>query len=139
MLWHPQHRFDHLPASAAAGAAPISSSNGNLPCSCSSISVVIKLVLRPGRRTADESARAAHAHGVHGLPTHLDHTGALQAEVRGPSADLVHRSHWLLVYTDLSSAAIGHRLGFSEATNFTRFFTRDAGMSPGAFRRRTAV
>jgi AraC-like DNA-binding protein len=40
----------------------------------------------------------------------------------------------LLVHTDLSSAAIGHRLGFSEATNFTKFFTREAGMSPGAFR-----
>ncbi|NKE62522.1 AraC family transcriptional regulator [Lentzea sp. PSKA42] len=40
----------------------------------------------------------------------------------------------LLVHTDLSSAAIGHRLGFSEATNFTKFFTRETGMSPGAFR-----
>lgn len=40
----------------------------------------------------------------------------------------------LLVHTDLSSAAIGHRLGFSEATNFTKFFTREAGTSPGAFR-----
>lgn len=40
----------------------------------------------------------------------------------------------LLVHTDLSSAAIGHRLGFSEATNFTKFFARETGMSPGAFR-----
>jgi AraC-like DNA-binding protein len=40
----------------------------------------------------------------------------------------------LLVHTDLSSAAIGHRLGFSEATNFTKFFTRETGTSPGAFR-----
>ncbi|KOV85368.1 AraC family transcriptional regulator [Nocardia sp. NRRL S-836] len=40
----------------------------------------------------------------------------------------------LLVHTDLSSAAVGHRLGFSEATNFTKFFTREAGVSPGAFR-----
>jgi AraC-like DNA-binding protein len=40
----------------------------------------------------------------------------------------------LLVHTDLSSAAIGHRLGFSEPTNSTKFFTRDTGMSPGAFR-----
>ncbi len=40
----------------------------------------------------------------------------------------------LLVHTDLSSAAIGHRLGFSEATNFTKFFTRETGRSPGAFR-----
>lgn len=40
----------------------------------------------------------------------------------------------LLVHTDLSSAAIGHRLGFSEPTNFTKFFARETGMSPGAFR-----
>lgn len=40
----------------------------------------------------------------------------------------------LLVHTDLSSAAIGHRLGFSEATNFTKFFARETGQSPGAFR-----
>lgn len=40
----------------------------------------------------------------------------------------------LLVHTDLSSAAIGHRLGFSEATNFTKFFTRETGESPGSFR-----
>ncbi|MFD9699875.1 helix-turn-helix domain-containing protein [Lentzea sp. NPDC059081] len=40
----------------------------------------------------------------------------------------------LLVHTDLSSAAIGHRLGFSEATNFTKFFLRETGTSPGAFR-----
>ncbi|SDP36858.1 helix-turn-helix domain-containing protein [Lentzea jiangxiensis] len=40
----------------------------------------------------------------------------------------------LLVHTDLSSAAIGHRLGFSEATNFTKFFIRETGTSPGAFR-----
>lgn len=40
----------------------------------------------------------------------------------------------LLVHTDLPSAAIGHRLGFSEATNFTKFFTRETGESPGAFR-----
>ncbi|MEU7475060.1 helix-turn-helix domain-containing protein [Lentzea sp. NPDC042327] len=40
----------------------------------------------------------------------------------------------LLVHTDLSAAAIGHRLGFSEATNFAKFFTREAGVSPGAFR-----
>jgi AraC-like DNA-binding protein len=40
----------------------------------------------------------------------------------------------LLVHTDLSSAAIGRRLGFSEATNFTKFFTRETGMSPQRFR-----
>ncbi|MFS8102439.1 helix-turn-helix transcriptional regulator [Lentzea alba] len=49
-------------------------------------------------------------------------------------ARVVLEAKRLLVHTDLSSAAIGHRLGFSEATNFTKFFTREAGISPGAFR-----
>jgi AraC-like DNA-binding protein len=42
----------------------------------------------------------------------------------------------LLVHTDLPAAAIGNRLGFSEPTNFGKFFTRETGLSPGAFRDR---
>ncbi|MFI6264075.1 helix-turn-helix transcriptional regulator [Micromonospora sp. NPDC051006] len=40
----------------------------------------------------------------------------------------------LLAATDDPIARIGRRLGFSEPTNFGRFFTREVGMSPGAFR-----
>jgi AraC-like DNA-binding protein len=40
----------------------------------------------------------------------------------------------LLACTDLSVAEIGRRLGFPEPTNFGRFFHREAGLSPGAFR-----
>ncbi|WBB70134.1 AraC family transcriptional regulator [Micromonospora sp. WMMD812] len=40
----------------------------------------------------------------------------------------------LLAATDEPIARIGRRLGFSEPTNFGRFFTREVGMSPGAFR-----
>jgi AraC-like DNA-binding protein len=40
----------------------------------------------------------------------------------------------LLAQTDLSVAEIGTRLGFSEATNFGRFFSRTVGTSPGQFR-----
>jgi AraC-like DNA-binding protein len=40
----------------------------------------------------------------------------------------------LLACTALSVAEIGRRLGFPEPTNFGRFFHREAGMSPGAFR-----
>jgi AraC-like DNA-binding protein/mannose-6-phosphate isomerase-like protein (cupin superfamily) len=42
----------------------------------------------------------------------------------------------LLVHTNLSAATIGQRLGFTEATNFTKFFTREAGITPRAFRER---
>jgi AraC-like DNA-binding protein len=40
----------------------------------------------------------------------------------------------LLACTTLSVAEIGRRLGFPEPTNFGRFFHREAGLSPGAFR-----
>ncbi|MGY4926255.1 AraC family transcriptional regulator [Streptomyces sp. 900105755] len=40
----------------------------------------------------------------------------------------------LLAHTDLPVAAVSHRLGFTEPTNFNKFFTREAGRTPGAFR-----
>ncbi|MCX4385801.1 AraC family transcriptional regulator [Micromonospora peucetia] len=40
----------------------------------------------------------------------------------------------LLAATDEPIARIGRRLGFSEPTNFGRFFTREVGVSPGVFR-----
>ncbi|MFD9904893.1 AraC family transcriptional regulator [Streptomyces sp. NPDC059063] len=40
----------------------------------------------------------------------------------------------LLVHTDLSAAAVGRRLGFSEAANFGKFFLRRTGRTPGEFR-----
>jgi AraC-like DNA-binding protein len=42
----------------------------------------------------------------------------------------------LLACTELQIAEIGQRLGFPEATNFGRFFHREVGCSPGAFRAR---
>jgi AraC-like DNA-binding protein len=40
----------------------------------------------------------------------------------------------LLAATDEPIARIGRWLGFPEPTNFGRFFTREVGVSPGAFR-----
>jgi AraC-like DNA-binding protein len=40
----------------------------------------------------------------------------------------------LLAESDLAVAEVGSRLGFSEPTNFGRFFTRTVGVSPGQFR-----
>jgi AraC-like DNA-binding protein len=45
----------------------------------------------------------------------------------------------LLACTELSVAEIGRRLGFGEPTNFGRFFHREAGLSPGAFRATAAA
>ncbi|MDH6138201.1 AraC-like DNA-binding protein [Kitasatospora sp. GP30] len=41
----------------------------------------------------------------------------------------------LLAHTELPVAAIGRALGFSEATNFGKFFARETGRTPGEFRR----
>ncbi|MCF3129273.1 AraC family transcriptional regulator [Streptomyces olivochromogenes] len=41
----------------------------------------------------------------------------------------------LLVHTDLPLSAIARQLGFSEVTNFGKFFTRRVNSTPGAFRR----
>jgi len=41
----------------------------------------------------------------------------------------------LLAHTDEPAALVGRRLGFTEATNFGKFFARHTGTSPAAFRR----
>lgn len=41
----------------------------------------------------------------------------------------------LLAYTGLPVSSVAHKLGFDEATNFIKFFQREAGCSPGNFRR----
>ncbi|MGW3647115.1 AraC family transcriptional regulator [Streptomyces sp. NPDC000878] len=41
----------------------------------------------------------------------------------------------LLVHTDLSVGSIARQLGFTEVTNFGKFFIRRVNMTPGAFRR----
>lgn len=42
----------------------------------------------------------------------------------------------LLVHTDLTVASIAEKLGFEEATNFSKFFKREAGCTPAEFRQR---
>lgn len=41
----------------------------------------------------------------------------------------------LLVHTDFPVALIAEKLGFEEATNFSKFFKRDMGCTPVEFRR----
>jgi len=45
----------------------------------------------------------------------------------------------LLVHTDMPAAAIADKLGFDEATNFSKFFKREVGCTPMEFRRRQRV
>lgn len=42
----------------------------------------------------------------------------------------------LLVHTDLTIASITDKLGFEEATNFSKFFKRETGCTPAEFRQR---
>jgi len=50
------------------------------------------------------------------------------------SERLVLEAKRLLAHTLLPVAAIGDQLGFGEATNFVKFFRRETGLTPGAFR-----
>jgi len=45
----------------------------------------------------------------------------------------------LLTHTGSSVSEIGHQLGFSEATNFVKFFSRIVGMTPTEFRRQPTL
>lgn len=47
---------------------------------------------------------------------------------------LVLEAKRLLAHTLLPVATIGDQLGFAEATNFVKFFRRETGLAPGAFR-----
>ncbi len=48
---------------------------------------------------------------------------------------LVLEAKRLLVHSRIPAGMISARLGFSEPTNFTKFFTRNTGQSPSSFRR----
>ncbi len=52
------------------------------------------------------------------------------------AARIVLEAKRLLVHTDLSVATIAEKLGFDEATNFSKFFRREVDGTPAEFRRR---
>ena len=49
-------------------------------------------------------------------------------------ARIVLEARKLLLYSDLSAAAVGEKLGFDDPAYFTRFFRREAGCVPTRFR-----
>ena len=57
---------------------------------------------------------------------------ALLGPARGLA--LLLEARRLLVHTLLPVATISDQLGFEEATNFVKFFRRETGLTPGAFR-----
>jgi AraC-like DNA-binding protein len=85
-----------------------------------------------------------HRHDVVDYARHLGYsartiTRACQ-QVTGQTAKavltdrLVLEAKRLLVHTDTPAATISAQLGFSEPTNFTKFFTRNTAHSPTSFR-----
>lgn len=84
------------------------------------------------RRATDYASRLGYAprtlnricHGASGLSAKqlIDRRVTLEAKR-------------LLVHTDLPASTIASQLGFNEPTQFAKFFTRETGQPPGAFRR----
>lgn len=62
-----------------------------------------------------------------------------QTAKRVLSDRLVLEAKRLLVHTDLPAAVVAGRLGFSEPTNFAKFFGRETGRSPSDFRAEQAA
>ncbi|WP_308438050.1 helix-turn-helix domain-containing protein [Streptomyces morookaense] len=91
---------------------------------------------------ADHRSVAAHAAALNTTPKTLTRAcrqGAGMSAKAVIDARVALEAKRLLVHTDLSAAAIGRRLGFTEAANFGKFFTRATGQSPGDFRRGPSV
>jgi AraC-like DNA-binding protein len=90
-----------------------------------------------------------HRHRVADYATELGtspgHLSALCRKTLRASAGRVIRARLclearrLLLYTDLTAAQVGDRLGFDDAAYFARFFRRETGQAPSRFRARGRV
>ena len=75
-------------------------------------------------------------------PSHLN---AICQQISGKSTlELIHARLVLaaqrqLAYTERNIAGVAHHLGFADPSYFTRFFKRETGMTPGAYRRRSGT
>ena len=86
-----------------------------------------------GRHTVDEYARRLGC-----SPKTLNRAcveAAGQSAKQIADARTTLEAQRLLAHTDLPVAAIARRLSFTEPTNFGKFFARETGSSPMAFRR----
>ncbi|MGW5441928.1 AraC family transcriptional regulator [Streptomyces asiaticus] len=123
--------------------------------------LVLRLAHLPGTRSADTAGSAAfrrfqqaverdytRTHRVEDYADRLGYsvrtlTRATRATVgcgakRFIDDRVLLEAKRLLVHTDLSATAIGERLGFPDATVFTKFFRRRSGETPAGFRTRAS-
>ena len=94
------------------------------------------------RRLATEHRVAAYARDVGLSPGHLS---ALCRRELGKSAGACVRERLaleakrLLLHTDMTAAQVADRLGFADPAYFARFFRREAGSPPSAYRARKSA
>lgn len=84
---------------------------------------------------------ADYARALAVSPTHLSRVARAATGVSAQrliEARLMREARRNLAYTHLGVATIAYTLGFADPAYFTRAFTRDAGVSPRAFRAQTA-
>lgn len=80
---------------------------------------------------------ADYAKALNMSPTHLSRLAKAATGANASSlieARTVLEARRQLAYTNLSVASISYALGYADPAYFTRVFTRDAGVSPRAFR-----
>ncbi|WP_245794339.1 helix-turn-helix domain-containing protein [Vannielia litorea] len=89
-------------------------------------------------RHAGRPTVAELAHSLAVSPQHLSRV-AREATGQPVRALIAARSHRearrLLTYTNLPVQQVAYRLGYADPAHFSRAFTREAGVSPRAFRR----
>ena len=125
--------IDQMCRQHRSGAAVVSGDNGDL-------------FLR-FRRELDHSYRSSRLVEDYAAALNCSTRALARAcrEVTGSSTkDLIDarvalEARRLLVHSDLPISAIARQLGFSEVTNFGKFFARRVNMTPGAFRREAKV
>ena len=97
---------------------------------------LVELHYRDGLRIDDFAARL-------GITRERLHDACLRATGRTPLAlaheRLVAEARARLEHTDLSVEQVGYGIGFRDPGYFNRFFKRQTGQSPGAYRRSTVA
>ena len=85
---------------------------------------------------------ADYAQALAVTPTHLSRVARAATGVSAQrliEARLMREARRNLAYTHLGVATIAYTLGYADPAYFTRAFTRDAGLSPRAFRAQVAA